>query len=70
MKDIQTSLFPERNTAEFVQAVKNLTQEIQELYTEDDIPWILGYSGGKDSTAVVQLVYQNYRRRSALKPFM
>lgn len=35
-----------------------LRQEIRDLYTADAIPWIIGYSGGKDSTAVVQLVWQ------------
>lgn len=30
---------------------------IQELYMEDNIPWICGYSGGKDSSSVVQLVW-------------
>lgn len=43
----------------------NLTKEdirivlntIQEVYLADKIPWICGYSGGKDSTAVVQLVW-------------
>jgi DNA sulfur modification protein DndC len=34
-----------------------LKREIQELYKSDDIPWIIGYSGGKDSTAVVQLTW-------------
>ncbi len=32
--------------------------EIQELYLADEVPWILGYSGGKDSTATLQLVWQ------------
>ena len=40
---------------------KELLQEtletIQEVYMEDNIPWICGYSGGKDSSAVVQLVW-------------
>ena len=31
--------------------------EIQALYTSDSRPWVLGYSGGKDSTAVAQLVW-------------
>ena len=39
---------------------KKLLQEtietIQQVYMEDNIPWICGYSGGKDSSAVVQLV--------------
>jgi DNA sulfur modification protein DndC len=34
-----------------------IIQEIQELYLSDSIPWIIGYSGGKDSTASLQLVW-------------
>lgn len=37
--------------------VETLTGEIRELYLEDDAPWIVGYSGGKDSTAILQLVW-------------
>jgi len=33
------------------------TQEIKELYLKDSRPWIIGLSGGKDSTCVTQLVY-------------
>lgn len=39
------------------QDVERITVEIQELYCSDSIPWIVGYSGGKDSTAVLQLVW-------------
>ncbi len=53
----QTSLFPPRTVAELVEDIETLTKEIQELYCLDDIPWILGYSGGKDSSSVVQLVW-------------
>jgi DNA sulfur modification protein DndC len=31
---------------------------MQELYLEDSRPWVVGYSGGKDSTAVVQFVFE------------
>ena len=31
--------------------------EIRKLYLADEKPWIIGYSGGKDSTATLQLVY-------------
>ena len=31
--------------------------EIQEVYLGDDRPWILGFSGGKDSTCMIQLVW-------------
>lgn len=30
---------------------------IASLYKADDLPWIIGYSGGKDSTTVLQLVW-------------
>ncbi|MBD2540902.1 DNA phosphorothioation system sulfurtransferase DndC [Coleofasciculus sp. FACHB-SPT36] len=51
------SLFPPRTVAELVEDIEKLTKEIQELYCLDKIPWILGYSGGKDSTAVLQMVW-------------
>lgn len=31
--------------------------ELREVYRADDTPWIIGYSGGKDSNAVLQLAY-------------
>lgn len=31
--------------------------EVQRIYCADSRPWIIGYSGGKDSTAVATLVY-------------
>jgi putative sulfurtransferase DndC len=37
--------------------VKWLTAEIQGLYCLDEVPWVIGYSGGKDSTAALQLVW-------------
>ena len=32
--------------------------EIAELYLSDSTPWVVGYSGGKDSTATLQLVWE------------
>lgn len=46
-----------RTVAEFVEDIQALTTEIQELYCLDEIPWCLGYSGGKDSSATLQLVW-------------
>ena len=37
--------------------IEDLKAEIRELYKEDEVPWIIGYSGGKDSTAIVQLIW-------------
>lgn len=31
--------------------------QIKKIYSSDQIPWVVGYSGGKDSTAVFQLVW-------------
>ncbi|WP_088892396.1 DNA phosphorothioation system sulfurtransferase DndC [Leptolyngbya ohadii] len=47
----------QRSVPEFVETLKALTTEIQELYCQDQLPWIVGYSGGKDSTAILQLVW-------------
>lgn len=38
--------------------VDQTKKEIQEAYKQDDRPWVVGYSGGKDSTVVVQLVFE------------
>ena len=57
MTEIQISLFPMRTVDELVEDIQMLTQEIQELYCLDEIPWVIGYSGGKDSTAVLQLIW-------------
>ncbi|WP_414752226.1 DNA phosphorothioation system sulfurtransferase DndC [Anabaena sp. CCY 9910] len=46
-----------RTVAELVEYIQALTTEIQELYCLDAIPWVVGYSGGKDSTATLQLVW-------------
>ena len=37
--------------------IREVIDIIKELYLADMLPWICGYSGGKDSTAVVQLVW-------------
>jgi len=37
--------------------IARLVAEVQGLYLADGIPWVVGYSGGKDSTAVLQLVW-------------
>ena len=44
------------------QDVQDVLEVIKQLYLEDRIPWICGYSGGKDSTAIVQLVWMALRQ--------
>lgn len=38
-------------------SIEFILTEIQKIYLSDDIPWIVGYSGGKDSTASLQLIW-------------
>jgi DNA sulfur modification protein DndC len=45
------------NELGFNETIEELCAEVQELYTADEVPWILGYSGGKDSTATLQLIW-------------
>lgn len=37
--------------------IDKMKETIQNLYLADEIPWVIGYSGGKDSTATLQLVW-------------
>ena len=57
INDRQMSLFPPRSINELVEDIKKLSQEIQELYCQDEIPWIIGVSWGKDSSCVLQLIW-------------
>lgn len=45
----------------FKRTLEELIAEVQEIYLADDIPWVVGYSGGKDSTATLQLVWRALR---------
>ena len=38
-------------------SIYDIYAEIRETYLGDDRPWILGFSGGKDSTCMVQLIW-------------
>ena len=44
------------------ETITGLIETIQNLYLSDDIPWMIGYSGGKDSTAALQLVWMSIER--------
>src|SRR5215475_7608355 len=45
------------DTRGFRQTIEQLLEEIKEIYLADGFPWVVGYSGGKDSTATLQLVW-------------
>ena len=41
----------------FKAAIAAVVAEARALYLADQIPWVVGYSGGKDSTAVLQIIW-------------
>ena len=56
---------------DFEEGIAAIVQELAEVYLADDIPWTVGYSGGKDSTATLQLVWfalQSIGAKRAHKP--
>ncbi|MEI2422786.1 DNA phosphorothioation system sulfurtransferase DndC, partial [Arthrospira platensis SPKY2] len=56
-ENLQTSNNGNRKVEDFLQDLEILEQEIRELYVEDQTPLVIGWSGGKDSTAVLQLIW-------------
>jgi DNA sulfur modification protein DndC len=49
-QDTETSVFEYRE-------LEDIQTEIQDTYLSDDRPWVIGYSGGKDSTTALQLIW-------------
>ncbi len=43
--------------AGFKETIRRLIDQTKSLYLSDQIPWVIGYSGGKDSTAILQLIW-------------
>ncbi len=44
--------------------IDDLQAEICRIYLNDSRPWVIGYSGGKDSSCVLQLIWYSLRRLS------
>ncbi|MGL5550249.1 MAG: DNA phosphorothioation system sulfurtransferase DndC [Culicoidibacterales bacterium] len=38
--------------------IEEAKQLVKEVYQENELPWVIGYSGGKDSTATLQVVFE------------
>lgn len=58
-KPVSTSAFADLG---FKTTVAARMEIVKNLYLEDTIPWVIGYSGGKDSTATLQLVWKALRQ--------
>src|SRR2546427_6615466 len=60
----ERSIFNDRSLAQIYEEIKN-------VYQSDNRPWIVGYSGGKDSTAALQLIWyalSSIPRERRIKP--
>ena len=53
MDSIITNLFEDQ-----LSLVEESKEQIKKAYKIDNRPWVVGYSGGKDSTVVVQLIFE------------
>lgn len=47
------------------QFLDRISDEIRQVYLSDKRPWIIGYSGGKDSTTALQLIWHAISKLSA-----
>ena len=54
-KSVQTNL--SQVSAFDKKPIEAFYEDVREVYRSDNRPWVLGYSGGKDSTATLQLVW-------------
>lgn len=45
----------------------NLIEDIKGIYKADQRPWIIGFSGGKDSTTVLSLIYSALKQLTPLE---
>ncbi|MCE9953247.1 DNA phosphorothioation system sulfurtransferase DndC [Aeromonas allosaccharophila] len=53
------------DAAGFTETIRFLVDRTKSLYLSDQIPWVIGYSGGKDSTAILQLVWYSMQELHA-----
>jgi DNA sulfur modification protein DndC len=65
----ETSTLPieNRSVADLIEDIEKLTKEIQDLYCSDTVPWIIGVSWGKDSSTILQLVWNAIAKLPAKK---
>src|SRR5437868_5861193 len=56
---------PSESSAFETKTIKDFHQEVRDIYLADRRPWVVGYSGGKDSTATVQLIWYALRELPA-----
>ncbi|MED4462721.1 DNA phosphorothioation system sulfurtransferase DndC [Metabacillus fastidiosus] len=56
LNNVISNLFNQQSDANSL--IDETKEHIKQVYLSDNRPWVVGYSGGKDSTVVVQLVFE------------
>jgi DNA sulfur modification protein DndC len=46
---------------------QDIKGSLRQLYLEDERPWLVGFSGGKDSTMLASLVFDAQSRQQPLR---
>jgi DNA sulfur modification protein DndC len=58
----QMDLYDQKNSVLRQKALDEIHDEIAQVYLSNRFPWVVGFSGGKDSTATLQLVWYALQR--------
>jgi DNA sulfur modification protein DndC len=59
MTEILINVQPKKTVQNFIDDLEMLAKEIQDLYLQEESPLVIGWSGGKDSTSVLQLIWNS-----------
>lgn len=57
----------QQNSVFDTKSINDIYSEIQQVYLSDGKPWIIGFSGGKDSTTALQLIWYAVEKLSPEK---
>ncbi len=69
MSEQEILVDPSRLTREYLESRYT---EIRDVYLSDTRPWVIGYSGGKDSTVALQLIWyalSDLREKSSISQY-
>ncbi|MDP5188380.1 DNA phosphorothioation system sulfurtransferase DndC [Rheinheimera baltica] len=57
VNNLAAEIYSAFGTKGLTQTLEAAKAHVKQLYLSDEIPWVIGYSGGKDSTAILQLIW-------------
>ncbi|MFC1974765.1 DNA phosphorothioation system sulfurtransferase DndC [Chloroflexota bacterium] len=60
--NLQSRYYDQKYSILRQKSLSEIYDEIAEVYLSNSLPWVIGFSGGKDSTATLQLVWYALKR--------